>query len=140
MEEAEGVFVDTNILVSKELRIILNVREPLYITPVVLLEYFNWIVEARNRRLAEGDVSRARGYERLLKKFPELLLKFDIKILEQNLTLSDLKEATNLILKRNADPGDALNAITTKKLALKVLTRDRDWQKLKDYAREVIIL
>jgi len=140
MEEAGGTLVDTNILVSRKLRALLTLEEQLYVTPVVLLEYINWALESRNRRLAEGDYERAKGYERLIELLPSLLRELGIKVIEQGLEVEDFKEAVNLILHRDVDPGDALNAITAKKKRLKVATRDRDWQRLKDHAKEVILL
>ena len=140
MEEAGGTLVDTNILVSKKLKALLTLGGQLYVTPVVLLEYITWALESRNRRLAEGDYERARGYERLIKLLPSLLQELSIEVIEQGLEVEDLKEAVNLILHRSVDPGDALNAITARKKGLKVITQDRDWQRLKDCAKEVILL
>jgi len=137
----EGYIVDTNVLVSKRLRFLEKLAAEgrrLYVTPVVLLEYMNWAVEQRNRMMARGEAGRAKGYERLLQLLPRLLQALGIEILDQSLTLADLEEATRLVLERQVDPGDALNAVTARKKRLGVITGDHDWRRLRDYAAEVL--
>lgn len=116
----------------------LNVK--LYVTPIVLHEYFNWALESRNLRLARGDVERAKGYERLIELLPSVLAELGMEILEQKFTIAELREVANLILQRSVDPGDALNAITAKKEDMSIVTLDEDWQRLSDYVTAVITL
>ena len=61
-------------------------------------------------------------------------------MIDQNVDKDDLKEITILIIQRNIDPGDATNAITTKKQKLKIITQDKDWQRLQDYTKETILI
>ena len=140
MEESKGVLVDTNILVSKKLKSLLTLQDRLYVTPVVVVEYLNWAIESRNKMLSEGSVKRAKGYERLIRLFPSLLRELGVGIIEQSLDARDLGEAIDLVLDRGVGPGDALNAVTIRKEKLKVVTRDKDWEKLRDYAVEVIFM
>jgi len=140
VEERRGVAVDACVLVSKKLEALRTFNAKLYVTPVTLLEYFNWALESRNRALAKGDAKRAKGYERLIELLPSALLELGIEVAEQGLSIEELKEAAGLVLQRGVDPGDALNAVTARKMRLGVVTLDRDWQRLSDYAAGVILL
>ena len=140
MEERRGVVVDACVLVSKKLEALRTFNAKLYVTPITLLEYFNWALESRNRALAKGDAKRAKGYERLIELLPSALLELGIEIAEQRLSIAELKEAAGLVLQRGVDPGDALNAVTARRMRLGVVTLDRDWQRLSDYAAGVILL
>ncbi len=140
MEEAGGVLIDTSVLVSKKLGTVLGLREPLYVTPVVILEYLNWVIESRNMWFTKGDTKRAEGYERLVKLLQGLLEELDVEVVDQKLDIVDLGDIVTLVLEREVDPGNALNAVTAKKMNLKVVTRDKDWEKLRDYAKEVILV
>ena len=140
MEGRRGVIVDTCVLVSKKLEALRAFNARLYVIPVTLLEYFNWALESRNRALAKGDAKRAKGYERLIELLPLTLLELGIEVAEQRLTNAELREVAGLILQRGVDPGDALNAVTARRMGLGVVTLDRDWQRLTDYAAGVILL
>jgi len=140
VEERRGVAVDACVLVSKKLEALRTFNAKLYVTPVTLLEYFNWALESRNRALAKGDAKRAKGYERLIELLPSALLELGIEVAEQGLSIEELKEAAGLVLQRGVDPGDALNAVTARRMRLGVVTLDRDWQRLSDYAAGVILL
>ena len=137
----EGYIVDTNVLVSKRLRLLEGLAAEgarLYVTPVTLLEYMNWAVEQRNRALARGERSRAEGYERLVALLPGLLDALGIEVLAMDIDSRDLEEAARLVRERAVDPGDALNAVVAKKHRLGVVTGDHDWRRLRDYAVEVL--
>lgn len=140
MEGRGGAIVDTCVLASKKLRALRALNVKLYVTPVVLHEYFNWALESRSLRLARGDVERAKGYERLIELLPSALAELGMEILEQKFTIAELREVANLILQRSVDPGDALNAITAKKENMSIVTLDEDWQRLLDYVTAVITL
>jgi len=140
LEGRRGVIVDTCVLVSKKLEALRAFNARLYVIPVTLLEYFNWALESRNRALAKGDAKRAKGYERLIELLPLTLLELGIEVAEQRLTNAELREVAGLILQRGVDPGDALNAVTARRMGLGVVTLDRDWQRLTDYAAGVILL
>ena len=107
---------------------------------MVILEYLNWALESRDAWLGRGDAKRARGYERLIELLPSVLAELGIGVLEQRFTLQELREAAGLVLRRSVDPGDALNAVTAKSAGLGVVTLDRDWERLSDYAAPLIIL
>jgi len=140
LEERRGAIVDTCVLVSRKLEALRTLNTKLYVTPIVLLEYLNWALESRNNWLAKGDDKRARAYERLVELLPSLLLELGIEVLEQKFTVTELREATGLVIQRGVDPGDALNAITAKKRKLGIITLDRDWERLPDYATPIITL
>ncbi len=140
MEKTTGILIDTNVLVSKKVEIVEGFWDQLYVTPIVLLEYLNWATESRNTWLSRGDKSRAQGYMRLIKLLPQVLEALGVKILAVEYNISDLVEAVMLVEKRSVDPGDALNAIATRKYKLRVLTMDRDWLRLKDYTVDVILV
>jgi len=140
LEERREAIVDTCVLVSKKLKALRTLNAKLYITPVVLLEYLNWAMESRNIWLVKGDAKRAKGYERLIELLPSALLELGIDVLEQKFTISELREAVNLVLQRGVDPGDALNAITARKRGMSIVTLDKDWQRLSDYTVTMITL
>ncbi|MCC6003970.1 MAG: type II toxin-antitoxin system VapC family toxin [Thermofilum sp.] len=140
MEERRGAIVDTCVPASRKLGALRTLNTKLYITPIVLLEYLNWALESRNLWLAEGDAKRTRGYERLVELLPSTLLELGIEVLEQKLTVPELREAASLVLQRGIDPGDALNAITARKGELGIITLDKDWQRLPDYVATIITL
>jgi predicted nucleic acid-binding protein len=140
VEERGGAIVDTCVLASKKLGALKALNVKPYVTPVVLLEYFNWALESRNLRLARGDVERAKGYERLIELLPLVLAELGMEVLEQRFTIAELREVANLVLQRSVDPGDALNAITAKKKKMGIVTLDEDWQRLSDYVTAVITL
>jgi len=139
MEEAKGILVDTNILISKKIKVLLSLDKPLYITPIVLLEYLKWVIESRNRALSQGNIERAKGYKKLIKLFPELLKQLNINLIEQDVNANDINEVISLILERSVDPGDAINAITAKRNKLMIITGDKDWLRLKDYVVDVLL-
>jgi predicted nucleic acid-binding protein len=140
LEERREAIVDTCVLVSKKLEALRTLNAKLYNTPVVLLEYLNWAMESRNIWLAKGDVKRAKGYERLIELLPSALLELGVEVLEQKFTISELREAVGLVLQRDVDPGDALNAITARKRGMSIVTLDKDWQRLSDYTVTIITL
>jgi len=140
LEERRGAIIDTCVLASRKLGAMRTLNTKLYVTPIVLLEYLNWALESRNIWRAKGDDKRARGYERLVELLPSLLLELGIEVLEQKFTVTELREATGLVIQREVDPGDALNAITAKKRKLGIITLDRDWERLPDYATPIITL
>lgn len=140
MEERREAIVDTCVLVSKKLEALRTLNAKLYITPVVLLEYLNWAMESRNIWLVKGDAKRAKGYERLIELLPSALLELGVEVLEQKFTISELREAVGLVLQRDVDPGDALNAITARKRGMSIITLDKDWQRLSDYTVTIITL
>jgi len=140
LEERRGAIIDTCVLASRKLGAMRTLNTKLYVTPIVLLEYLNWALESRNIWRAKGDDKRARGYERLIELLPSLLLELGIEVLEQKFTVTELREATGLVIQRGVDPGDALNAITAKKRKLGIITLDRDWERLPDYATPIITL
>ncbi len=139
MEKAKGILIDTNVLMSKKIKVLLSLDKPLYITPIVLLEYLKWVIESRNRALSQGNVERAKGYEKLIKLFPELIKQLNINFIEQGISADDINEVISLILERGVDPGDAINAITTKRSKLMIITGDKDWLRLKDYVADVLL-
>ena len=135
-----GFLVDTNVLVSKKLCALRGLPGPLYVTPVVVLEYMNWAIASRNRMLAKRMHERAKGYERLIGLLPSLLEALGVELIDQGLDAEALREAARLITERSVDPGDALNAVTAKRHGLGVVTGDRDWERLRDYAAQIIWL
>jgi len=76
----------------------------------------------------------------LVELLPSLLLELGIEVLEQKFTVTELREVAGLVIQRGVEPGDALNAITAKKRKLGIITLDRDWERLPDYATPIIIL
>ncbi len=140
MEKAKRVLVDTNILVSKKIVELKLLERELYVTPVIILEYLNWALESYNEMMSRREYERAKGYMRLIELFPHLLDELGISVIGQELSLEDLARAIRLVVERNVDPGDALNAVTASKLGLGVVTGDRDWLRLEDYVEEVILI
>ncbi len=140
MEKAKRVLVDTNILVSKKIVQLKLLERELYVTPVVVLEYLNWALESYNEMMSRREYGRAKGYMRLIELFPHLLDELGISVIGQEFSLEDLARAIRLVVERNVDPGDALNAVTASKLGLGVVTGDRDWLRLEDYVEEVILI
>lgn len=140
MEKAKRVLVDTNILVSKKIVELKLLERELYVTPVIILEYLNWALESYNEMMSRREYERAKGYMRLIELFPHLLDELGISVIGQELSLEDLARAIRLVVERNVDPGDALNAVTASKLSLGVVTGDRDWLRLEDYVEEVILI
>jgi len=138
-EGPEGYIVDTNVLVSRRLRVLEEIEKPLYVTETVVLEYMNWVERQRRLMLQRGERERARGYERLLTLFPRLLESLGIALLHARLEAGDVEEAARLVLERSVDPGDALLAVTARKLRLGVVSGDRDWERLRDYIADLLI-
>ena len=133
---AKGYIVDTNVLVSRKLRILEEINADLYVTVTVVLEYLNWVVHQRNKMLQQGMTSRAKGYERLLHLFPRLLESLDIGVICDSLDAEALQEAATLVTERGVDPGDALIAVTARRLRLGVISQDNDWERLRDYVED----
>ncbi len=138
-ESPEGYIVDTNVLVSKKLRVLERVGKPLYITETVVLEYMNWVARQRRLMLQRGERERAKGYERLLRLFPRLLESLGITLLPTQLDSEAVEEAARLVIERDVDPGDALIAVTAKRLRLGVVSGDRDWERLRDYIQDLLV-
>ncbi len=138
--DRKGYIVDTNILVSKKIRELLRLGADLYVTPTIILEYLNWAIAQRNKMLKRGLVERAKGYERLIEMFPELLESLGITIVSPKLDIEEVSEATRLIRERSINPGDALIALAAKQLGLGVISNDKDWKRLQDYVADWVTL
>ena len=138
--DRKGYIVDTNILVSKKIRELLRLDADLYVTPTIILEYLNWAIAQRNKMLKRGLVERAKGYEKLIEMFPELLESLGITIVSPKLDIEEVSEATRLIRERSINPGDALIALAAKQLGLGVISNDKDWKRLQDYVADWITL
>jgi len=138
--DRKGYIVDTNILVSKKIRELLRLGADLYVTPTIILEYLNWAIAQRNKMLKRGLVERAKGYERLIEMFPELLESLGIMIVSPKLDIEEVSEATRLIRERSINPGDALIALAAKQLGLGVISNDKDWERLQDYVTDWVTL
>ena len=133
---AKGYIVDTNILVSKKLKMLQELDAKLYVTATVVLEYMNWIIHQRNQVLGKGEIERAKGYERLLQLFPRLLEALGIEVISEELRVEDLREAAELVLRRGVDPGDAIIALAAKQHGLGIVSGDQDWERLRDYVSD----
>lgn len=136
----KGYIVDTNILVSKKIRELLRLGADLYVTPTIILEYLNWAIAQRNKMLKKGLIGRAKGYEKLVEMFPELLEYLGMAVVSPRLGIEEVSEAARLIRERSVDPGDVLIALAAKQLGLGVVSNDKDWERLKDYVTEWITL
>lgn len=138
--DRKSYIIDTNILVSKKIRELLRLDADLYVTPTIILEYLNWAIAQRNKMLKRGLVERAKGYEKLIEMFPELLESLGITIVSPKLDIEEVSEATRLIRERSINPGDALIALAAKQLGLGVISNDKDWKRLQDYVADWITL
>ena len=85
-------------------------------------------------------MERAKGYERLIEMFPELLESLGITIVSPRLDIEEVSEATRLIREKSINPGDALIALAAKQLGLGVISNDKDWKRLQDYVADWITL
>ncbi len=68
-----------------------------------------------------------------------VIKELGIEVLDREFLLGELSNAIDLVLRRGVDSGDALNAITTRRVGLKVVTCDRDWLRLGGYVEDVIL-
>ncbi len=70
-------------LVYEKQCVLRDLPGPLYVTPVVVLEYMNWAIASRSRMLAKRMHERAKGYERLIGLLPSLLEALGVEPIDQ---------------------------------------------------------
>ncbi len=137
-EATTGYIVDTNVFVSKRLKALEKLQGKLYVTVTVIYEYLVWALTSRNKMLGRGLLERARGYERLIEMFPRLLEALGIGVIHEPLDYDAVAEVARLVLERGVDVGDALLAVTARRLGFGVVSLDRDWERLRDYVRDLV--
>ncbi|WP_338598675.1 PIN domain-containing protein [Sulfolobus tengchongensis] len=137
-----NVVVDTSILIKKSLGIFeyLNSKgyNPLFPT-VVLYEYMNFVRkrwnELRNKKNIKSASGRAIGHietaDTLFNLIKDRISKNTTTLL--NPDIDDFIKSLQILKDADVDAGDAIITTIAAKLQYKVITGDRDWERLKDY-------
>lgn len=97
----------------------------------VLHEFAEFVYEKYLENINSPQRDRALGYIKLFKYIVELLSDNPLVIH----SFYDYLKAVDLAISRNLDITDALLVITAKKLNLTILTRDRDFEIVRDLAK-----
>jgi len=122
--------VDTNVISKKILSI-----ERYVVTESVLHEFAEFVYEKYLESVNSSHRDRALGYIKLFKYIIELLSDKPLVIH----SFYDYLKAMDLAISKNLDITDALLIITAKKLNLTILTRDRDFERVRDLAKIVYL-
>ncbi|MEM1646546.1 MAG: PIN domain-containing protein [Ignisphaera sp.] len=101
------------------------------ITESILQEFAEFIYEKYVEFMNSSQRDRALGYIRLFKYIVELLSKCPLVIH----SFYDYLKAMDLAISRNLDITDALLVITAKKINGIILTRDREFERVKDFVK-----
>ena len=122
--------LDTDILFSKEY---LQFKGEGVVTVITLYEFITIIRRRHIDTLKNGNKSRAEGYIKFLN-----LVIADIKDSILEINKNDILDAVNLVFDRNIDVGDAINTIVARRINSKIVSKDKDYERVKDLV-EVIL-
>ncbi|MCY0858884.1 MAG: PIN domain-containing protein [Sulfolobaceae archaeon] len=122
----ERYLLDTDILVSKQFA---NISEPYVVSLVSVFELASVVRKKYLNLLAKNDKSRAEGY----REFLNLVLS-QIKDRIVQVFIEDLEEGIDIMFERDVNLGEAINAVIAKRLNCKVISNDKDWERLSDIA------
>ena len=120
----EKYIIDTDILFSKEY---LQFKEKGVVTLITLYEFITLIRRKYIDILKSGNKSRAEGYI----KFLNLVIR-DIKDSILEISKNDILDAVKLVFNRNIDVGDAINTIVALRIGAKIISKDKDYERVKD--------
>ena len=116
--------LDTDILFSKEY---LQFKGEGVVTVITLYEFITIIRRRHIDTLKNGNKSRAEGYIKFLN-----LVIADIKDSILEINKNDILDAVNLVFDRNIDVGDAINTIVARRINSKIVSKDKDYERVKD--------
>lgn|GEM_PF-844940 len=122
--------LDTDILFSKRY---LQFKGEGVVTVITLYEFITIIRRRHIDTLKNGNKSRAEGYIKFLN-----LVIADIKDSILEINKNDILDAVNLVFDRNIDVGDAINTIVARRINSKIVSKDKDYERVKDLV-EVIL-
>jgi len=116
--------LDTDILFSKRY---LQFKGEGVVTVITLYEFITIIRRRHIDTLKSGNKSRAEGYIKFLN-----LVIADIKDSILEINKNDILDAVNLVFDRNIDVGDAINTIVARRINSKIVSKDKDYERVKD--------
>jgi len=116
--------LDTDILFSKRY---LQFKGEGVVTVITLYEFITIIRRRHIDTLKNGNKSRAEGYIKFLN-----LVIADIKDSILEINKNDILDAVNLVFDRNIDVGDAINTIVARRINSKIVSKDKDYERVKD--------
>lgn len=121
----EKLLLDTDILFSKKYRKYKRID-----FAVTIISAFE-LVEITRRRYVEminkGEKARAQGYINSLKA---ILTDIVDKVID--VSVIDVLDAIKIMVERDVNPGDAVNAVVAMRTGRKVVSEDKDWERVKD--------
>ncbi|AWR95722.1 PIN domain-containing protein [Acidianus brierleyi] len=125
--EEKKIIVDTNIIISKKFLDLNNV----IVTESVVQELAEFIFQKYLDYMNSSQQERANGYIKLFKYLIEYLSKYPLL----SHSFKDYIQAIDLSTSRNIDVTDALLVITALKLNTVIMTKDKDFERVKDLVK-----
>lgn len=129
-----NVIVDTNLIInkSKDIFTFLSQRNynPVFST-VALFEYLVFIREKFIEQRKLNKKERANGYIEAARIVLERVAMAGNQLVSPS---NDFLKGLEISKERDVDVGDAILASMAKERGLRVITADRDWERLKDFA------
>lgn len=122
--------LDTDILVSKKYLHYIN--EDFVVTTITLLELMSVLRRKYLEMLKNGERRRAEGYLNMLRV---IVIHVKNRIIEA--TPEDFIQGIEIMIERDINAGDAVNAMIAKRTGRKVVSDDKDWDRVKDLVEVV---
>lgn len=121
----EQLLLDTDILFSKKYK---DFKQLDFVVSIVSV--FE-LIEISRRKYIEmtnkGEKVRAQGYINSLKPIID-----DVRHNVINATIDDFLAAIKIMVERNINAGDVVNAVIAIRTGRKVVSEDKDWERVKD--------
>jgi len=130
------VLVDTNIIIEKRNKLfnLLGSYDPIY-SDLVLAEVMEVIRKNALEFLKKNKREIANKYFAFGREFLKMLYQQNVQLEYPN--IKDFVEAFEVMKDKDVDAVDAILAVIAKRQGVNVLSNDKDWDRLKDYAKRV---
>jgi predicted nucleic acid-binding protein len=130
------VLIDTNIIIEKRNKLfnLLGNYDPIY-SDLVLTEVMKVIRKNALEFLKKNKREVANKYLAFGREFFKILYQQNVQLEYPN--IKDFVEAFEVMKDKDVDAVDAILAVIAKKQGVNVLSNDKDWDRLKDYAKRV---
>ena len=115
----DEVIIDTSAFISKKSR-------KGKVSVVTLVEIMEWALRNYNEYSKKGQRARALGYLNLIISLPTIIDEvIEIKGIE-------IKDLVYYVIEKSLDPADAYLTVLSKRLKMPIITRDKDFERVKD--------
>ncbi|BDB99791.1 type II toxin-antitoxin system VapC family toxin [Saccharolobus caldissimus] len=132
------VLVDTNIIIGKRNALFNLLKNyDLIFSDLVVAEVMEVIRENVLESMKKNKSEVANKYLAFGREFLKMLYQLNVQLEYPN--IKDFIEAFEVMHNRDVDAVDAVLAVIAKRQGVSVLSNDKDWDRLKDYANRVSV-